>query len=137
MGRAAAVRSTPPGKELASTLSFLLQLSFRRVWQPYALAQLSAQEQDIAAHMAQLGLVHTFNQVRALTRLGAGVPTFRPAQAQHMQACSEVLAVHCAALVRGFASTSMLQRGWCTSKGGRAVLRLDGMHTLGSFVSCL
>jgi hypothetical protein len=58
----------PSGKELASTLSFLLQLSFRRVWQPYALAQLSAQEQDIAAHMAQLGLVHTFNQVRALTQ---------------------------------------------------------------------
>jgi hypothetical protein len=58
----------PSGKELASTLSFLLQLSFRRVWQPYALAQLSAQEQDIAAHMAQLGLVHTFNQVRSLTQ---------------------------------------------------------------------
>jgi hypothetical protein len=51
------------GKELSSTLSFLLQLSFRRVWQPYPLAQLSAQEQDIAAHMAQLGLVHVFNQV--------------------------------------------------------------------------
>uniref|UniRef100_A0A383W7J1 RNA polymerase II transcription factor B subunit 2 n=1 Tax=Tetradesmus obliquus TaxID=3088 RepID=A0A383W7J1_TETOB len=50
------------GKELASTLSFLLQLSFRRVWQPYAMGELSAQEQDIAAHMAQLGLVHTFSQ---------------------------------------------------------------------------
>jgi hypothetical protein len=63
------LRNPPLGKELASTLSFLLQLSFRRVWQPYALAQLSAQEQDIAAHMAQLGLVHTFSQVGALTAL--------------------------------------------------------------------
>ncbi|KAF6260454.1 Tfb2-domain-containing protein [Scenedesmus sp. NREL 46B-D3] len=50
------------GSELASSLSFLLQLSFRRVAQPYPLAELSGQEQDIAAHMAQLGLVHSFSQ---------------------------------------------------------------------------
>eukprot|EP00879_Flechtneria_rotunda_P023323 GHRR01024672.1.p1 GENE.GHRR01024672.1~~GHRR01024672.1.p1 ORF type:complete len:306 (+),score=114.27 GHRR01024672.1:880-1797(+) len=50
------------GKELASTLSFLMQLSFRRVWQPYPLADLTPHEQEIASHMAQLGLVHTFVQ---------------------------------------------------------------------------
>lgn len=51
------------GKELASTLSFLMQLSFRRVWQPYPLAGLTPREQDIAGHMAQLGLVATCKQV--------------------------------------------------------------------------
>lgn len=50
------------GSELASTLSFLMQLSFRRVWQPYPLAALTQREQDIAAHMAQLGLVATCSQ---------------------------------------------------------------------------
>lgn len=65
----------PPGKELASTLSFLMQLSFRRVWQPYPLGDLSQQEQTIAAHMAQLGLVHVFAQVRACNHArGAGRP---------------------------------------------------------------
>jgi len=53
----------PAGSELASTLSFLMQLSFRRVWQPYPLAALTQREQDIAAHMAQLGLVATCSQV--------------------------------------------------------------------------
>lgn len=57
------VTAVPTGEELASTLSFLMQLSFRQVWQPYPLAQLSDKEQQIAAHMAQLGLVHTFVQV--------------------------------------------------------------------------
>lgn len=50
------------GKELASTLSFLMQLSFRRVWQPYPLAGLTPREQDIAGHMCQLGLVATCKQ---------------------------------------------------------------------------
>lgn len=62
------------GKELASTLSFLMQLSFRRVWQPYPLQELSQQEQDIAQHMAQLGLVHTFNQVGRCTLRQPGGP---------------------------------------------------------------
>lgn len=40
-----------------------MQLSFRRVWQPYALQGLTPREQDIAQHMAQLGLVATCTQV--------------------------------------------------------------------------
>jgi hypothetical protein len=51
------------GSELASTLSFLMQLSFRRVWAPYPLAGLTPREQDIAGHMTQLGLVATCKQV--------------------------------------------------------------------------
>jgi hypothetical protein len=64
-----------PGKELASTLSFLMQLSFRRLWQPYPLGDLHPQEQDIAAHMAQLGLVHTFVQVRQARRAASAAIT--------------------------------------------------------------
>ncbi|KAG2490638.1 hypothetical protein HYH03_011029 [Edaphochlamys debaryana] len=46
--------------ELASTLSFLLQLGFRRVGQPCAWAELRPPEQRMAAHMAQLGLLAVF-----------------------------------------------------------------------------
>jgi hypothetical protein len=51
------------GEGLAATLSFLMQLSFRRVWQPYPLTCLTSQERGIAGHMAQLGLVATCSQV--------------------------------------------------------------------------
>ncbi|KIZ06628.1 RNA polymerase II transcription factor B subunit 2 [Monoraphidium neglectum] len=46
--------------QLSSVLSFLMQLGFRQVGRPYALAGLSPLEQRIAAHMAQLGLLYTF-----------------------------------------------------------------------------
>jgi hypothetical protein len=55
----------PAGSELASALSFMMQLGFMRVGQPYAFDGLSPLEQRIAAHMAQLGLLHTFVAVRA------------------------------------------------------------------------
>ncbi|GBF95756.1 general transcription factor IIH subunit 4-like [Raphidocelis subcapitata] len=47
------------GAELASVLSFLMQLGFRQVGRPYALSGLGPLEQRIAAHMAQLGLLYT------------------------------------------------------------------------------
>ncbi|KAG2428431.1 hypothetical protein HXX76_011551 [Chlamydomonas incerta] len=48
------------GDELAHTLSFLLQLGFRRVGQPCAWAELRPPEQRMAAHLTQLGLLAVF-----------------------------------------------------------------------------
>jgi transcription initiation factor TFIIH subunit 4 len=48
------------GGELAGALSFLMQLGFRQVGRPYPLEGLGPQEQRIAAHMAQLGLLATY-----------------------------------------------------------------------------
>ncbi|GIL63092.1 hypothetical protein Vafri_17067 [Volvox africanus] len=47
-------------EDLASTLSFLLQLGFRRVGQPCAWGELRQPEQRMAAHMVQLGLLAVF-----------------------------------------------------------------------------
>ncbi|GIL88467.1 hypothetical protein Vretimale_15373 [Volvox reticuliferus] len=47
-------------EDLASTLSFLLQLGFRRVGQPCPWGDLRQPEQRMAAHMAQLGLLAVF-----------------------------------------------------------------------------
>lgn len=48
------------GEQLSSTLSFLLQLGFRRVGQPCGWEELSGAEQRMAAHMVQLGLLAVF-----------------------------------------------------------------------------
>ncbi|GLI70388.1 hypothetical protein VaNZ11_015169 [Volvox africanus] len=47
-------------EDLASTLSFLLQLGFRRVGQPCPWGELRQPEQRMAAHMVQLGLLAVF-----------------------------------------------------------------------------
>ncbi|GLC45934.1 hypothetical protein PLESTF_000714000 [Pleodorina starrii] len=47
-------------EDLSSTLSFLLQLGFRRVGQPCPWGELRPAEQRMAAHMAQLGLLDCF-----------------------------------------------------------------------------
>ncbi len=49
-------------------MSFLMQLGFMRVGQPYELAHMQPVEQDIAAHMMQLGLLMPF-QVSGRRRL--------------------------------------------------------------------
>jgi hypothetical protein len=54
------MRPTHAGGELAGAMSFLMQLGFRQVGRPYPLEALGAQEQRIAAHMAQLGLLATY-----------------------------------------------------------------------------
>lgn len=41
-------------------MSFLMQLGFMRVGQPYALLALKPMEQSIAGHMIQLGLLLPF-----------------------------------------------------------------------------
>jgi hypothetical protein len=61
------------GGELASALSFLMQLGFRQVGRPYHLDALTPLEQQIACHMAQLGLLYTFVAVRGgLQRVWCG-----------------------------------------------------------------
>ncbi len=48
------------GSELASLMSFLLQLGFQDPNTPLALSSLDAPQQAIAAHMAQLGVLTPF-----------------------------------------------------------------------------
>jgi hypothetical protein len=49
-----------PGAELASVVSFLLQLGFRDVGVPFPITDLTPLEQGIASDMARVGLVFPF-----------------------------------------------------------------------------
>ena len=51
---------TTAGAPLGTILNFLLQLGFRDVGSPFALADLDSVQHNIAADMAQLGLIMPF-----------------------------------------------------------------------------
>ena len=48
------------GKELVHVISFLLQMGFKELGVPFRLAELDPLQANIAAHMAQLGLLLPF-----------------------------------------------------------------------------
>lgn len=106
-----------PGGALSSALSFLLQLSFRAVGQPCAWEGLTADEQRIAGHLCQLGLVYVFKGTGGLlycpTRLAAclgGGTMAGPANtgSGNMRVVTEDGSVVCAICCTRFDVASML-----------------------------
>jgi hypothetical protein len=66
------------GAPLGTMLNFMLQLGFREVGRPFALAELDATQRTIAADMALLGLVMPFKCASgACTRAFCGKSGFR------------------------------------------------------------
>jgi hypothetical protein len=71
--KAKAKGNTGAGAGLPSLISFLMQLGFMRVGQPYALSSLAPTEAAIAGHMMQLGLLLPFEVGCAHARLAGGL----------------------------------------------------------------